>query len=409
VTRKTLKKLGAHGRSVHVFAEGALVRVQWRETGQRRTESWPGTGAGKKEALAYAKGVEERLARRAPEAPRPITVGALGEAFLLAHPVPETWRPKTLSTFLARWKVWVAFATRERRIDTVTPETLDRFRAAMRADDYAINQVANHVQMVKAVWRFARERKLITENQVADYRMKLSRDQRRLEVPEWTPDECAKILAQLSPRAALGWRPWAAVVLDSLLGGRSRALLALEWRDVDLGRRVVRWRPELDKLARDREQPLPREAAMAFRVAAVWRRRIGYEGPFVFPGAQDRTRGVKPWGYSALNQALRAAATKAGVRWVDYRAMHGFRRMAVNNVLALTGDLTKAGQWIGDTDARTLSRSYVRARPEELRDLSAKVVLPPKAPKMTRSSEGKGPSNGNGPASAEPVTTLGEE
>lgn len=404
MTRKLIAKLGSHGRTVRVFEEGPLVRVQWREAASRRTESWPATASGRKEARAYAKGVEERLARRAPEAPRAVTVGELGEAFVLAHPVPETWRPKTRATFDARWKVWLAFATRERRIDTVTPETLDRFRAAMRAEDYAVNQIANHVQMVKAVWRFAKERKLLAENQIADYRMKLSRDQRKAEIPEWTPAECERILAELSPRKSTGWRAFVAIVLDALLGGRSNALLALEWRDVDLTRRVLRWRPELDKLARDREQPLPREAVYALRVAAVWRRRIGYTGPFILPGAQARTRDRKPWTYQALNQALHEAHARAfpGAPWVPYRAMHGFRRMNVNNVLKLTGDLAKAGQWIGDTDLRTLAKSYVRARPEELRDLSSRVALP----KPTRSPNTKEPSNDNAPAGAEAKAEL---
>ncbi len=386
MTRKLLKEYGSHGRAVRVFVETfadgrrqSLVRVFWRENGVRKMESLPDSRENQKQAKAFAEGVAERLALQGTAERERVTMRELGERYLLAHPTPETWRPKTRVTFIARWKVWLAFATPERLIDTVTPETLDAFRAGMRAQDYAVNQVANHVQMVKSVYRFARERKYLAENPIGDYQMKLSRDQRRLEVPEWTAQECAKILAQLNPRSSRNWRAYVAIVLAAVVGTRVTALLALEWRDVDLGARTVRWRPELDKLAKDRTQPLPRDAIRVLRIARVWRGRLGYAGPFVIPGAARRQKtatGEVPYRYQSLNQALKNAAARAGVAWVDFRAMHGFRRFILNQVLAATGNLTRAGQWIGDTDMRTLTRSYVRVRPEELRDVANAVRLP---------------------------------
>lgn len=388
MARKVLKELGTHGRSVRVFIESfkdprrqELVRVQWRENGQLKTESLPNSRDNQKTARAFADGVADRLKLQGAGPRERVTMRVLGERFLLAHPVPETWRPKTRKTWVARWKVWIAFIGPDTPVDTVMPETLDAFRARLRAQDVAVNQIANHVQLVKSVYVFARERKYISENAIAGYRMKLSRDQRRLEVPEFTLDECARILAQLDPKNSRQWRAHVAIVLDAMLGGRSNALLNLEWRDIDLAARTLRWRPELDKLAKDRVQPLPRDAVRALRIAKVWRRRIGYEGPFVLPGAKGKRKFERSYTYQALNYTLRAAAQRAGVEWIPYRAMHGFRRMVVNNVLALTGNLTRAGQFIGDTDARTLSRSYVRARPEELRDVSQSLSIPKARPK----------------------------
>lgn len=383
VPRKLIAEFGTHGRSVRVFVETfsdprrqELVRVFWREQGKRRMESLPNSRENQRTLRQYAIGVAQRLALKGPEKEIRLTMRELGERFVKAHPVPETWRKKTLATWQARWKVWVTFATPDRWIDTVTPETLDDFRTALREQGYAVNQIANHVQMVKSVYLFARERRYISENRIAGYRMKLSRDQRRLQVPEWTTEDAARILAQLNPRHGRQWRAYVAIVLDAVLGGRSNALLHLEWRDVHLDpSRLLHWRPELDKLGKDRLQPLPRDAVRALRIARVWRRRIGYTGPYVLPGARGKRKATGPYTYQALNYQLRHAAKRAGVRWVPYRAMHGFRRMVLGNVLALTGNLTRAGQWIGDTDARTLSRSYVRERPEELRDVAE--GLPP--------------------------------
>lgn len=383
--RKRIAEYGSHGRSVRVFVETfadarrqSLVRVLWSEGGKRRMESLPNSRENQARAKGFASGVAERLALKGPAERERVNMLQLGERFVMAHPVPETWRPKTLKTFLQRWKVWLSFATPERFIDTITHETLDEFRARMRSQEYAVNQIANHVQAVKSVFKFAKKRKYIAENTIADYEMKLSRDQRRLEVPEWTVDECGKILGALDPKSPRNWRAYVAIVLDATLGGRSNALLHLERRDVDLDTREIRWRPELDKLAKDRPQPLPRDAVRAIRIAYVWHRRLGYDGPFLFPGDDRRkkkTGAETPYSYQALNQALKNAATRAGVRWVKYRAMHGFRRMVVNNVLAQTGNLTRAGQFVGDVDMRTLTRSYVRVRAEDLRDVADAVRI----------------------------------
>ncbi len=183
-------------------------------------------------------------------------------------------------------------------------------------------------------------------------------------------------MAALDYRNSRTWRTWVAVQVASLLGPRQNALLNVEWRDIDLCTRTVRWRAELDKRGRERVQPLPREAVFAFRVAAVWRRRLGYGGRFVFPPVQAR-RGDRPWTYAALSAQLAAAEGRAGIAHVAYRGMHGFRRGACKNVLAVTGgDLNKAGEWIGDTDLRTLKRSYLKSRPEELREVANLLRMP---------------------------------
>ncbi len=409
VPAKEIARYGSHGRAVRVYVETfkekgrqALVRCQWREGGKRRTESLTDSGPNRKRARVFAESTAERLALSGTSRATAPTQLQMGEAYLLAHPVPDVWRPKSLKTFTHRWRLWVAFVTPERRADTVTMEMIDAFRADLRKRDFAVNQVANIVQAVKAVFRHAKIRKLIRDNPIADYQMKLGRDQRRMSVPEWSAEECAKILAELNPRSSRRWRAYVAIVLDAVLGPRSNALLHLELTDVDLAARTVRWRPELDKLAKDREQPLPRDAVRAFRIAAVWRRRMGYDGRFIFPAGDSAGRGKRrelaaweldpaqkrigkkgqrdeierPFTYSALNSALHNAANRAGVAWIDYRAMHGFRRHSLNNVLTLTGNLTRAGQWIGDTDMRTLTRSYVRERADELRDVADGMNLP---------------------------------
>ena len=81
----------------------------------------------------------------------------------------------------------------------------------------------------------------------------------------------------------------------------------------------------------------------------------------------------KPWTYQAFNQALIRLEHRAGVPHVAYRAAHGFRRYVINEVNARTGNVVLAGQYVGDKDLRTLMRSYVRERPEELQRAVAEM------------------------------------
>jgi len=94
-----------------------------------------------------------------------------------------------------------------------------------------------------------------------------------------------------------------------------------------------------------------------------------------------RAAGDQPYSYGSLNKALKVAAARAKVRWIDYRALHGFRRMVLNNALKITGNLSLAGRYIGDVDMGTLTRSYVRDRPEDFKEIAAKMRLPKLAEK----------------------------
>lgn len=387
MSRVVIAKLGRYGQTVNVFAaqvnDEPVARVEWRELGQRKTKTFHGTRRDREAAAkAYAEGVLDRLQGGDVVAPKRYTVGELWTAYLTAH-APD-WRPKTLILAKARWKPFTQHVNPLTWADLVQPETLDSWRLDLltskrdkTAQAMARNQVAHHIQLVKSVWRFAKQRKLIADNPLADYAVKKGRDYGAIEVPEYTPADWAAILKQLPFRDSRRWRPWAAIALDGMLAPRSRALLQLKWTDIDMTARTIRWPGETDKLGRVRVQPLPRDAVFALRVCRVWARRQGYEGAYVFYGVQARTREAT-WTYAALNKQLHDAADRAGVRKVKYRAMHSLRRMAGGNVLAATGDITKVGDWLGDTDMRVLKKSYLRARPEGLATVVATTKLPPR-------------------------------
>lgn len=389
MTRTPIRTVGRRGASCRVYGTTlngeAVTRCEWREqgaSGSQQTKTFRGPKRDRDAAaLAWADGVVARMTGvAAPKAVRR-RVGELWAAYVTAH--ESDWRPKTLSLARSRWKVWALFLDPHTYADLVQPEMLDAWRVALlanatkRGQPMARNQVAHHIQLVKSVWRFARQRRLIAENPLGDYAVKKGRDYGARQIEEYTGDEWARILRQLDCRKALQWRAHCAIGLDGLLGTRSRALLALTWADVDLARRIITWPGALDKVGRTRVQPLPRDAVRLLRIARVWAHRDGYDGPFVLYSPQQRTR-YKSWTYAALNAALHAAAERAGVKRIPFRAMHSLRRMAGNDALAATGDITKVGQWLGDSDLRVLQRSYLRDRPDDLVQVVAASRLPPR-------------------------------
>ncbi len=393
MSRTKLKTYGRYGATVNVFAMSLdgedVARAEWREldrTGRkvRKTETFRGPKR-EREKLAFAfaesKQIKLSTTTEAPVARR--TIKDINDAFVLAH-APD-WRPNTLRLHRERMKPFLTFVDPYTFADLVTPELLDAYRADLLGKDraktgapMARNQVAHHIQKIKQVWKFARERKLLRENVIGDYAVRRGRDYTPLEVPEFTPAQFARIMGQLSPRSALTWRAWAAIALDGLLAPRSNAMLQLDVaRDIDMRRRTVTWQKEHDKVGKVRVQPLPRDAVYVLRVCRVWARREGYTGRFLFYSPQERRRVVdKPWTYSALNGALHRACDRAGVARVTYRALHGLRRMRGKSVLELTGDITKVGAYLGDTDVRVLRKSYLRDRPEDLVHVVAGTSLP---------------------------------
>jgi integrase len=389
-TEKTIATYGDRGKRVRVVAfttssGSRLLRAEWRENGKKtRSESWPDTAEHRKKAKAFAKGVNERLIRRlAPRADVRYTLHELVDKYIRAN---EHWAPKSRLNVINRLKKFLIFATPNLAVDYISEDMLDDFRAKLkreptkRGHGHAINQVVHHINEVKRLFRYARRRKWIAENPLADYEVRLAKTEKRDETEEYTNEEWAAILSQLSFRDSRQWRPWCAVALAGINGPRVDALLELQWPDIDLAARTVRWRPETDKVGKDRLQPLPRDAVRALRIARVWRVRDGYQGPYVFYAVKHANRrgeeGGRPYTYSALVGQLHRAGDRAGVRHIPFRAMHGFRRTSAGNVLDATdGNVKAAADWIGDSDLRVVSK-YLKKREARQRDVAAKLALP---------------------------------
>lgn len=158
----------------------------------------------------------------------------------------------------------------------------------------------------------------------------------------------------------------------------ARHINLLTWEDPDVDARTVTWRRDTDKLGKLRVQPLPRDAVPCF----PHRPRLG---PAATPTAGlsrvlrllvSSAPNTSRTANQALSAVLRAVETKAGIDHIDYRGMHGLRRMSTGNALiASGGDIRAAKDWIGDACLRSSSR-YVKNREVRQRQLAAVMSAP---------------------------------
>ncbi len=375
--RKTLAVFGPSRGGVRVLIErgGELVRVQWYDDGIRRVKSWPNTREGRTEAKAWARGfAEARTLGPRPTTPR-LTLRQLWQRYLEAE-FPHL-RSKTRIIYRAHWSRWELFLGREFTAEEARLGDVDHFRAALERQDYALSQIHKAIGVVKTVYNWGQRRELLGINRLALYRFKVAKDLRPEPPAEYTREERDAILQALRPDRHTEWRAWAAVAIAAYQGARMRAIVHLQWRDLDFEAGEIAWRARWDKTGRDRAQPMTDGARVALVVAKQWREYDAYRGPWVFhtPHRQrwhlaDEERAA--WTAQALWLALTKAERRAGVRHLPYRAMHGFRRAVAGDVLELTRDVKLALDWIGDVDLGMAHR-YLRPRNPRLEEAATAV------------------------------------
>lgn len=375
---KTLVTYGARGSRVRVYLEqGAvtrLVRVRWRVNGVRKHRSWPDTSANRLEAKAFALGLSEAR-REGVTKPRPkLTLRELWERYQEAE--FPTLRPKSQERYLERWRKWERFLGRDFLAEDTTQENADQYRTARTELGIVINQVHEEVKMAKMVYAWGQRRRLLAINDLALYRFKIAKEDRRESPDEYRMEDFTRILAEFRPAEWAHWRPWAMLTLLGYQGVRTNSARHLQWADVDLEAGLLTWRAKYDKLGREWTQPIRERTREALLLA--WDRRTGarHTGPWVFFSQDQRPakHGKDPiYTHQALAYALTAAETRAHVPHIELRAMHGLRRMVVGEIMALTGDLMAAAAFIGDVDLRVVGTRYLKRRDDQLRAMAARM------------------------------------
>lgn len=369
MSRTTLATYGTRGRSVRVFREGHLARVQWRRDGLVKTESFPATPEGIREAKAFAEGVAATLAGS--RMPDPLTVRGLWSRYTEAE-FPHL-RPRTCALTAEGWHRWELFVGAGTLAADHGTATLARFRTDLDAL-YAVSTVRRAIRSVRVVYNWAEAHELLV-SRFHGYRFKVAKDKRPPPVAEYRRADYEQLKAALPLDSSRTWRAGVVLRICGAQGARQNAVRHLTVDDCDLAGNRIHWQGTFDKLGRDEWQPLRRDARLAIEAALQWRERSGTAAPWLVP----QQRGTGCYSAQSFWWSLTHAEARAGIIHQPNRGAHGLRRMLAGDVLALTGNPRLAMRAIRDTDLRVMER-YLVDREDQIegvfRDLDAAAGTP---------------------------------
>lgn len=361
--QRTIATLGEHGQTVRVYKQGDSIRVSCRALSLYRT--FRGEGA-KDRALGFAAG----LAREGQPAKRDLTVGELWAAYKESADYREL-RPRSQALYSEAWRYITEVVPSGVKADDVTVLTLEKVRTALetvpretnRGRPLAINTIRKSIGIVKGVWAWGERVELLHRNRVHGFRFKLGKKKRVESPDEYSAEEAAAILAQLSFDRLSQRTPFVVLTICDQQGARGNAVLHLDWQDVDWEADSLTWQAEWDKMGREWAQPMRSHTRAV--LGRLWDSFGQPTEGWVFP-AKRKDAKSPVYTMQSLWWALTEAEKRAGVEHKPNRATHAYRRRLSGDLAETVGD-GEAMRAIGDTDIRQAGR-YIKRRKKRVSD-----------------------------------------
>jgi integrase len=356
--QKTMRTFGEYGKTVRVWQEGKVVRVQCRSLGV--TRSFRGAGA-KVKAYGFAErlaaGVESSRETR-------ITLADLWAAYTASADFTEL-RQRSRDYYAASWSLFLEVVPPQTAADDVTVLTLGTVRKAWETtprprakDGLSINSMRKAIGNVKIVFAWGERVELLHRNRIRAFRFKVSKDRRPQSPGEFTGAELQRLLGVLSFDRLDQRTAFCVLTVIGYQGVRENSALHLRWEDILWGEDVLLWRAEWDKMGNEWDQPLrgPTRAILGRLWDALGQPASGW----VFPARQKNAKG-ETYTAQAFAKALWSAEQRSGVPHVRNRGAHGFRRMVAGDLVDATGSSAKAMEGIGDRSVK-MAETYVMRR-----------------------------------------------
>jgi len=194
--------------------------------------------------------------------------------------------------------------------------------------------------------RTAMGKRWLPDNPLLGVRLPSERNPRRALAEygrlEKTREAIAKLVGQERvPSRRRAWRMLdCALVTAEGTGRRKSAILKLDWKDVDLSRRVIRWCAENDKAGTEWRVPITEALA---RELSEYRQAMDAGSGPVFPSWRDASRPVH---VTALDHLLLLAEQTAGLPKLPGTLWHCWRRSwATERKAHAIRDVMHAGGW----------------------------------------------------------------
>ncbi len=372
-TKRSRRSYGAGewGRNrVRVFPDPktGIYQIEWRENGRRLTRSlkhrdW---ARAKRQADEVAAGLAvHEPAGKAEAEPEPLTLERLFEIY--GAEVTPTKAKRTRERDRVAMRMFLDFLGPHRRPETLSQRDWDRFIRERRAGRVGPSRKPVSNRMIECDLRFliailnwaARSRDeqgrlLLASNPLKGLKAPVEKNPLRVVLS----DEEYRALLKVSGR--VDWRFRVALVLAHETGHRIGAIRKLQWTDIDIEGRTIRWRAEHEKTGYEHSTPLTDAAIAAFEEAQE--RNPARGNAPVLPSTQDPSICVRRW---MLDDRWRKAERLADLEPKRGRGWHSLRRKFASDLMDLPLKvLCQLGGW---KDAQTVLRCYQQPDEVQLR------------------------------------------
>ena len=372
-TKRSRRSYGAGewGRNrVRVFPDPktGIYQIEWRENGRRLTRSlkhrdW---ARAKRQADEVAAGLAvHEPAGKAEAEPEPLTLERLFEIY--GAEVTPTKAKRTRERDRVAMRMFLDFLGPHRRPETLSQRDWDRFIRERRAGRVGPSGKPVSNRMIECDLRFLvailnwasrsrdeQGRLLLAANPLRGLKAPVEKNPLRVVLS----DEEYRALLKVSGR--VDWRFHVALVLAHETGHRIGAIRKLQWTDIDIEGRTIRWRAEHEKTGYEHSTPLTDAAIAAFEEAQE--RNPARGNAPVLPSTQDPSICVRRW---MLDDRWRKAERLADLEPKRGRGWHSLRRKFASDLMDLPLKvLCQLGGW---KDAQTVLRCYQQPDEVQLR------------------------------------------
>jgi len=323
-----------------------VLRLPTGETLRERVKSPISSKSG---ALAWARERERILLRegnRATKTPAP-TLAEFWPEFITGHVEANRQKPSTVVTTQSIYKIHLAPAFGSRRLDTISDEDVQKFKGSL--SDRSPKTLNNVLTVLSKLLRVAVEWKRMDR---LPCRVKLVKVQKP-EVEFYEPHDYERLL---SGARAADERTHLVALLGGDAGLRIGEVIALEWTDLDIKRRLVRvqrseWQGAVSAPKGGQSRIIP----MTSRLAAALEQQRSLRDRVL--GKDDGTSVDWDWAREKMRTAQRRAGLKADGKLHKLRHTFGAR-------LAMAGAPAKTIQELmGHADLTTTMR-YLHLTPK---------------------------------------------
>ena len=330
---------GEWGRNrVRVFPDPktGLIQIEWREDGRRLSRSlghrdW---ARAKRQADEVAAGrVASEFQDKAQAEPEPLTLRTLFDIY--GEEVTLTKAQQSQRYDGATMEMFLGLFGRDRGPASLSLRDWDRFIRYRRAGRVGCSgrpvsdrTIQQDLKLLLAILNWAAKSRdeqgklLLESNPLRGLKTPKEKNPNRVLLTE------SEYEALLQVSLAMDWRFHVALMLAHETGHRIGAIRQLQWSDIDLEARVIRWRGEHEKTGYEHRTPVTAEALAVLEEAR--RKNPGIGDAPLLPVPKDPSKCVSR---SLARDCWEKAQELAGLERKRGRGWHSLRRKFASDLM----------------------------------------------------------------------------